>query len=443
LRGAQGFYLTSLAPSAEDAEDTEKTVVFIIPKWKIVVRHIFITEPILVIRCDGDTIYPHLHVMGEALRVPAKTAGQHDMQTGFDLRQFAKIRLRRPCRAVLAALAAVSMLAAPLAPAAFAQNGMTPTQSGAATTTPPSSAPPPAPQSVAPAAPTSAAPDAAPQTPTSNAETPGSTAPSAAATDTTPSAQGANPASETAPAPDGAAPHQPSIGKAELPQDLSPWGMFLNADLVVKAVIIGLALASLVTWTVFVAKTLELRRGRVEIREGLRILANATTLAQAHEQLRSGTTPAAQLMQAAGQEIRLSASARGDGLKERISWQLERIELAISRKIARGTGVLATIGSTAPFVGLFGTVWGIMNSFIGISNAHTTNLAVVAPGIAQALLATALGLIAAIPAVMIYNVLARATAHYRALLGDASAQVMRLVSRDLDRAKQPLSQAAE
>ena len=97
--------------------------------------------------------------------------------------------------------------------------------------------------------------------------------------------------------------------------------------------------------------------------------------------------------------------------------------------------MLATIGSTAPFVGLFGTVWGIMNSFIGISNAHTTNLAVVAPGIAEALLATAFGLVAAIPAVMIYNVFARQTAAYRALLGDASAQVMRLVSRDLDRAE--------
>jgi biopolymer transport protein ExbB len=120
------------------------------------------------------------------------------------------------------------------------------------------------------------------------------------------------------------------------------------------------------------------------------------------------------------------------------------LEMAVSRKVSRGTGVLATIGSTAPFVGLFGTVWGIMNSFIGISNAHTTNLAVVAPGIAQALLATALGLIAAIPAVMIYNVLARSTAHYRQLLGDASAQVMKLVSRDLDRAKMaPLAQAAE
>ena len=146
---------------------------------------------------------------------------------------------------------------------------------------------------------------------------------------------------------------------------------------------------------------------------------SSSTLAQAHEQLRNGTSAVAQLMQAAGAEIRASANLRGDGLKERIAWQLERLEMAGSRKIARGTGVLATIGSTAPFVGLFGAVWGIMDSFIGIANAHTTNLAVVAPGIAEALFATALGLVAAIPAVMIYNVLARGTAQYRALLGDA------------------------
>jgi biopolymer transport protein ExbB len=99
-------------------------------------------------------------------------------------------------------------------------------------------------------------------------------------------------------------------------------------------------------------------------------------------------------------------------------------------RILRGTGVLATIGATAPFVGLFGTVWGIMNSFIGISKSHTTNLAVVAPGIAEALLATAFGLAAAIPAVVIYNIFARSIAGYRALLGDAAAEVLRLVSRD-------------
>jgi biopolymer transport protein ExbB len=283
------------------------------------------------------------------------------------------------------------------------------------------------------AAPATAQPTAAPAAPSvapTNA-TPGA--------DTTPA-----PANGAAPAPSDQPIGQTSIGRLQLPQNLSPWGMFLDADRVVKAVILGLAFASLVTWTVFVAKTLELYRARREVRAGLRILVKAATLAQAHEALRDSDTPAAQLMQAAVQEIRVSANLRGDGLKERIAWQLERLEMATSRKISRGTGVLATIGSTAPFVGLFGTVWGIMNSFIGISNAHTTNLAVVAPGIAQALLATALGLVAAIPAVMIYNVLARSTAHYRALLGDASAQVMRLVSRDLDRAKlMPLQHAAE
>ena len=249
----------------------------------------------------------------------------------------------------------------------------------------------------------------------------------------------------SAPAPSAAAPLRGAreITSAELPQDLSPWGMFEDADVLVKIVLIGLALASLVTWTVWLAKTFELRSARKQVRQNLRVLNSAATFAQAHEQLRDGESPVALLMQAAGQEIRLSANLRAEGLKERIAWQLERIEMAVSRKISRGTGVLATIGSTAPFVGLFGTVWGIMNSFIGISNAHTTNLAVVAPGIAQALLATALGLFAAIPAVMIYNVLARQTAHYRASLGDASAQVMRLVSRDLDRAKMPMPQAAE
>ena len=99
----------------------------------------------------------------------------------------------------------------------------------------------------------------------------------------------------------------------------------------------------------------------------------------------------------------------------------------------KGTGMLATIGATAPFVGLFGTVWGIMNSFIGISKSQTTNLAVVAPGIAEALLATALGLAAAIPAVVIYNHFSRRIAAHRALVADTSAAVLRLVSRDLGR----------
>ena len=113
------------------------------------------------------------------------------------------------------------------------------------------------------------------------------------------------------------------------------------------------------------------------------------------------------------------------------------IEAGVGRQMQRGTSILATIGATAPFVGLFGTVWGIMNSFIGISKSQTTNLAVVAPGIAEALLATAFGLAAAIPAVVIYNMFSRQIAGYRALLGDTSAEVLRIVGRDLDRAAPP------
>jgi biopolymer transport protein ExbB len=333
---------------------------------------------------------------------------------GLDMARPAKLH-------VVAPLSAILLIAMSLVHSALAQGTAAESAPQSAATTPAAATPQ--------AAPTAAAPAITP-------------APEAAA----PNPTAAPPAPASAATPPAPAPQigQTSIGRAQLPEDLSPWGMFLNADIVVKAVIVGLAFASLVTWTIYVAKTLELRRARREVREGLRILADAASLAEAHQHLRDGVAPAAQLMQAAVQEIRMSANARGDGLKERIAWQLERLEMAASRKISRGTGVLATIGSTAPFIGLFGTVWGIMNSFIGISNAHTTNLAVVAPGIAQALLATALGLIAAIPAVMIYNVLARSTAHYRALLGDASAQVMRLVSRDLDRAKlAPLAQAAE
>ena len=112
---------------------------------------------------------------------------------------------------------------------------------------------------------------------------------------------------------------------------------------------------------------------------------------------------------------------------------IERATAVNMNDLKKGLSGLASIGATAPFVGLFGTVWGIMNSFIGISKAQTTNLAVVAPGIAEALLATALGLVAAIPAVVIYNIFARSIAGYRAQLGDASAAVLRLVSRDLDR----------
>ena len=219
----------------------------------------------------------------------------------------------------------------------------------------------------------------------------------------------------------------------KLPQDLSPWGMFLSADVVVKAVMIGLAFASVLTWTIWLAKSIEILLARRAMRRAIEMLDRARSFAEVVERL-SDQHEAGALVRAADEEIRLSAGAlNAEGLKERIASRLERLEAAAARRMIRGTGLLATIGATAPFVGLFGTVWGIMNSFIGISKQHTTNLAVVAPGIAEALLATALGLVAAIPAVVMYNLFSRWNAGYRALQGDAAAAVLRHVSRDLDR----------
>jgi biopolymer transport protein ExbB len=205
----------------------------------------------------------------------------------------------------------------------------------------------------------------------------------------------------------------------------------------VKGVMVGLAFASLVTWTVWLAKSLELWSAQRSARRGLKMLANAPTLRAAEDALGQSRTPVARLIAAAVGEADRSAGLPAEGVKERVAALLSRIEAHAGRTMTRGTGTLATIGSTAPFVGLFGTVWGIMDSFIGISKSHTTNLAVVAPGIAEALLATAMGLVAAIPAVMIYNVFARSIAGYRARLGDASAEVLRHISRDLDREAMP------
>ncbi|WP_395709834.1 tonB-system energizer ExbB [Reyranella sp.] len=216
---------------------------------------------------------------------------------------------------------------------------------------------------------------------------------------------------------------------AALPKDLSVWGMFLAADRVVQGVMLGLAFASVLTWTVFVAKVIEL--GIANRRQGRMLAAIDRALSLAN-------APADPLVRAAREEWKLSdggSSEDRDGLKERVASRLERLEAAAGWRMLKGTGLLATIGATAPFVGLFGTVWGIMNSFIGISKSQVTNLAVVAPGIAEALLATALGLAAAIPAVVIYNHFARRVSAYRALVGDTSAAVLRLVSRDVGRCR--------
>ena len=221
-----------------------------------------------------------------------------------------------------------------------------------------------------------------------------------------------------------------SLGMAH---DLSPWGMYKNADIIVKIVMIGLAIASIITWTIWIAKGFEVLGAKRRLRSEIASLKKARTLKDASESATKEGTLAHLLVQDALEEMRLSANSREkEGIKERVSFRLERLVAACGRNMSSGTGVLATIGSTAPFVGLFGTVWGIMNSFIGIAKTQTTNLAVVAPGIAEALLATALGLVAAIPAVVIYNVFARSITGYKAQVADASAEVLLLVSRDLD-----------
>lgn len=234
----------------------------------------------------------------------------------------------------------------------------------------------------------------------------------------------------------------PGIGL--LPHDLSPWAMFLSADTIVQTVMLGLAAASVVTWSVWLAKTVELYKARRRARALLSALEASRGLVDAVKASNGPTVgPEGLMVRAAMVEARQSAGLPTDGLKDRVASKLERLEAAAGRRMAAGVGILATIGSVAPFVGLFGTVWGIMNSFIGISKTQTTNLAVVAPGIAEALLATAIGLVAAIPAVVIYNIFARSIAGYKANLADVSSEVLRIVSRDLDRNALPLQEAAE
>lgn len=328
---------------------------------------------------------------------------------------------------------------------AFVGSAAAQSASEPATTNPAATSP--APVSPAPAAPAAREPvtpptsDPAPVTPQNQA--PATQAPAAPASE---SPASSSPASEATAAPQASPEASQPVTATEaapaaepafvLPHDLSPWGMFMAADWVVKSVMIGLALASLLTWTIWVAKSLELAGARSRAKRALKVIGHSATLAEAARSLDGVKGPASILVRAAEDEVRLSgpalSRAGGDGLKERVSSRLSRIEAKAGRRLSKGTGILATIGSVAPFVGLFGTVWGIMNSFIGISQAQTTNLAVVAPGIAEALLATAIGLVAAIPAVVIYNVFARSITGYRSLLADAGAGVERLVSRDFD-----------
>ncbi len=186
---------------------------------------------------------------------------------------------------------------------------------------------------------------------------------------------------------------------------------------------------------IFFSKSVEFFTQKRRLKREQLQLADARSLDQASDIAAgfSAKSLSAQLINEAQNELELSqGSEDNEGIKERTGFRLERRVAAVGRYMGRGNGYLATIGAISPFVGLFGTVWGIMNSFIGIAQTQTTNLAVVAPGIAEALLATAIGLVAAIPAVVIYNIFARQIGSYKATLGDVAAQVLLLQSRDLD-----------
>jgi biopolymer transport protein ExbB len=311
-----------------------------------------------------------------------------------------------PFRAIVALVFALAMVSPSLAQ-----------QKAVQAPVPQQQAPAPAPPAVAPAPAIAAQPVASPVT------APPPTARSA------PAAASADP---TAAAADSGARSLKSTAAAL--HDLSPWSMFLAADVLVKAVMIGLAFASLVTWTIFIAKMIELSLVQRKLRAALGKIGDARSLAEAQFALGAKDSVLSALLAAAMREARLSAGISSDGgIKERAASSFGEIVRAEARRIRLGMGLLATIGATSPFVGLFGTVWGIMNSFIGISKSQTTNLAVVAPGIAEALLATAFGLVAAIPAVIIYNHFSRVTKGYLELVGRSSGAAGRLLSRDLDR----------
>src|SRR4029077_9571323 len=165
-------------------------------------------------------------------------------------------------------------------------------------------------------------------------------------------------------------------------REVPPWSMFLSADVLVEAVMISLIFASVVTWTIFLAKWAKLKLAQWQLNAAIARISAARTLSEAQLATGPKRNVIANLLAAAVQEIRLSAgSAVESGIKERALSRFSEIVRTEARAARQGMVVLGTIGATAPFVGLFGTVWGIMNSFIGISKTQTTNLAVVAPGI--------------------------------------------------------------
>jgi biopolymer transport protein TolQ len=233
------------------------------------------------------------------------------------------------------------------------------------------------------------------------------------------------------------------------PGGFSLFALFWQAHIVVKLVILGLLSASVWCWAIIVEKQLLYARARRQMDQFENVFWSGQSLEQLYQQVSARNAQGlAALFVSAMREWKRTYESGVRSLHG-LGGRIDRVmDVTLAREVdrlERQLLVLATVGSSAPFIGLFGTVWGIMSSFQAIAAAKNTNLSVVAPGIAEALLATAIGLFAAIPAVIIYNQFARSIARYRALVGDASAEVLGLVSRDLDRgqAYTRLARAAE
>ncbi|MDA1309232.1 MAG: protein TolQ [Proteobacteria bacterium] len=223
--------------------------------------------------------------------------------------------------------------------------------------------------------------------------------------------------------------------------DLSIVGLFLSADPIVKAVIFGLVLASVWTWAIIIDKVMRIRRLRARARVFEDSFWSGGSLEDLYDRIgNTPTDPMSATFAAAMREWRRSAArgltSKGEEVRASLRIRVEQImNLTIGREmeqLERNMSFLASVGSTAPFVGLFGTVWGIMDAFQSIAATKTTALSVVAPGIAEALFATALGLIAAIPAVVAYNKISHDLDRFAQRLEGFSGEFISILSRQLD-----------
>ncbi len=227
-----------------------------------------------------------------------------------------------------------------------------------------------------------------------------------------------------------------------LEEEYSLQNLFLIAHPVVKIVMIGLAICSIISWAILIAKLLYMSGLNKRTTNFLNEFRASNALLQDLSKSitdKDRSVPPAQMVEAAANEIDLtfaqgpaSTGEKREHLTQRVASAMSIAQSSNSADLGSGMSFLATVGSIATFVGLFGTVWGIMFSFIGIAQSKSTNLAVVAPGIAEALLATAIGLFAAIPAVVFYNIFARRIAAYNQRLDTFSSELLIRVSRQLD-----------